>query len=69
MATTVRTERFAEKGGAVSRSAGDVTLRLAALEHDAGALGRSAQLYDLYFKNYKDHYKAASTALSLAGAA
>ena len=62
-------ERFAEKGGAVSRSAGDVTLRLAALEHDAGALGRSAQLYDLYFKNYKDHYKAASTALSLAGAA
>jgi TolA-binding protein len=61
-------ERFAEKG-ALARSAGDMTLRLAAVEHDAGALGRSAQLYDLYFKNYKDHYKAPATALSLAGAA
>lgn len=61
-------ERFAEKG-ALARAAGDMTLRLAAIEHDAGALGRSAQLYDLYFKNYKSHYKAAATALSLAGTA
>lgn len=61
-------ERFAEKE-ALARTAGDMTLRLAAIEHDAGALGRSAQLYDLYFKNYPTHYKAANTALSLASAA
>ena len=61
-------ERFAElRNGALVRPAGDETLRLAALEHDSGALGRADQLYALYFKNYPTHYNAAQMALSLGG--
>lgn len=60
-------ERFAErKEEDVLRAAGDETLSLAALEHDVGALARSEQLYDLYFKNYPKHYNAAQKAASLA---
>ena len=61
-------ERFAElRNGAFIRPAGDETLRLAAVEHDAGALARAEQLYDTYFKSYPTHYNAAQMALSLAG--
>jgi len=63
-------ERFAElRKGEFVRVAGDETLRLAAIEHDAGALARADQLYNLYFKNYPTHYNASQMALSLAGQA
>ena len=63
-------ERFSEfRNPEIVRVAGDETLRLAAQEHDAGALARAEQLYTLYFKNYPTHYNAAQLALSLAGQA
>ena len=63
-------ERFSDiRKGKLMRAAGDETLRLAAMEHDKGALGRAEQLYDLYFKNYPQHYNASQMALSLASQA
>ena len=60
---------FAGKGDSRERDAGDEILRLAAKEREMGALARSQQLYDLYFKNFSTHYNAAQTALNLAGQA
>ena len=63
-------ERFSElRGGAFMRVAGDEIQRLAAFENDSGALGRSGQLYEMYFRNYPAHYSAAQTMLSLAAKA
>ncbi len=60
---------FAGKGDSREKAAGDEILRLAVTEREAGFLARSQQLYDLYFKNFSQHYNAAQTALNLAGQA
>ena len=62
-------ERFAGLKPDLVRMAGDEVLRLAAKERDFGALGRSQQLYTMYFNNFPTHYNAAQTALTLAGRA
>lgn len=62
-------KRFAGVNDARARAAGDELQRLAAKERELGALARSQQVYDLYFKNFPNHYNAAQRALSLAGLA
>ncbi|MGN0853466.1 MAG: tol-pal system YbgF family protein [Kiritimatiellia bacterium] len=62
-------KQFAGKGDARERAAGDELLRLAIKERETGALARSQEVYDLYFKNFGSHYNASQTALSLAGQA
>ncbi|MGN0847338.1 MAG: tetratricopeptide repeat protein [Kiritimatiellia bacterium] len=61
--------RFAGKGDARERAAGDELLRLAAKERELGQLARSQQVYDLYFKKFPNHYNASQRAWSLAGQA
>lgn len=62
-------KRFVGVNDARARAAGDELQRLAAKERELGALARSQQVYDLYFKNFPNHYNAAQRALSLAGLA
>ena len=62
-------KKFAGKGDERERAAGDELLRLAIKEREMGALARSQEVYDLYFKNFATHYNASQTALSLGGQA
>jgi len=61
--------QYKGKDEPLMRAAGDQTLRLAALEHDAGMRTREQELYDAYFANYPDHVNAAQTAYLLANKA
>ena len=61
--------QYKGKDEPLMRAAGDQTLRLAALEHDAGMRTREQELYDAYFANYPDHVNAAQTAYRLANEA
>ena len=62
-------KRFAGTDDERARAAGDEILRLASKERETGALARTQQLYDLYFKEFPTHYNAAQTALNLASQA
>ncbi len=62
-------KRFAGVKDKRARDAGDELQRLAAKERELGALARSQQVYDLYFKSFPDHYNASQRALALAGQA
>ena len=61
--------QYKGKEESLVRAAGNQTLRLAALEHDAGMRTREQELYDAYFANYPDHVNAAQTAYRLANGA
>lgn len=61
--------QYKGKDEPLMRAAGDQTLRLAALEHDAGMRTREQELYDAYFANYPDHVNVAQTAYLLANKA
>ena len=58
--------QYKGKSEAITKAAGDQTLRLAALEHDLGKRARARELYDAYFANYPEHYRAAQMADVLA---
>jgi tetratricopeptide (TPR) repeat protein len=62
-------ERFSGLNPKWTRTAGDETLRIAGNEHLSGSRAQSQRLYDMYFRLYPDHYKAAQMAMSLGGSA
>ena len=61
-------ERFSGKR-AFFKAAGDQVLRLAAKERELGAIPRSFELFDTYFRCYPGHYQASQMAMSLGGQA
>ena len=61
--------QYKDKDEPIMRAAGNQTLRLAALEHDAGMRTREQELYKDYFESYPNHVSAAQTAYRLANEA